>query len=1075
MISRIIEWCAHNRFLVFTGVLLLTLTGIWSMGHIPLDALPDISDVQVIIHTNWEGEPPNIIEDQVTYPIVTALLAAPKVKAVRAQTMFNDSYVFVVFEDGTDIYWARSRVVEYLQTITGRLPANVHPAIGPDATGAGWVYEYVLVDHTHKHSLADLRSIQDWHLRYQLATVPGVAEVASIGGFVRQYQVNVDPNKLLAYGIPLSTVIDRVKSSTNEVGGRVLELSGTRYMIRGLGYLKSLDDLANVPVMAKNGTPVLIKDLGTVSFGPDIREGVADWNGEGETVGGIVVMRYGLNALNVIDGVKKKLAEIKASLPPGVEVVSGYDRGGLIRESINTLKHSLIEEAIIVSLVIIVFLFHVRSALIPILTLPIALTISFVPMYYLNVSSNIMSLGGLALAIGVLVDAAIVMVENGYRHLSELPVSEGAGGEVRYSNGPVLDVETDASTIQAAKKGVEGERVRILIDAAKQVGPALFFSLLIIVVSFLPVFLLEAQEGRMFRPLAWTKTLVVGFSSLLAITLVPILMVIFIRGKLRPESENPISRLTQALYLPVLRLCLKYRKTTLLLNLAFLLLTFPLMLKLGSQFMPPLFEGSSLYMPTALPGISITQASQLLQEQDRVLRSFPEVETVFGAVGRSDSATDNAPLDMYDTTVMLKPREKWRTRMTYEKLIGEMDAKLQFPGLTNTWTMPVENRLDMALTGIKTPVGMKLQGTNLEQIQQLGAQVQQILSGLSQVRSVFAERVSQGFYVNVEVNRGEAAKYGLTIADVQQAVESGIGGMNVAENIEGRRRYPINVRYERDFRDNLQELSRVLIATPAGAQIPISEVATISFSRGPAMIRDEDGQLTGYIYIDLNTTDYGGFVEHASQMLRQKLQLPAGYTYQWSGEYEFQVRAKERLKIILPVVFFVIFLLLYLVFHSVTEAMVLIFPTFYAMTGGLILQWLLGYNFSVAVWVGYIALFGIAVETGVVMVVYLHESLAKRIASDRPLTETDIHEAAIEGAVHRLRPKLMTVSAVLASLIPILWATGIGSDVMKPIAAPMVGGMITSTIHVLILVPVFFVLMKERSLRRGTLRPVATE
>ena len=1076
MIPRIIEWCAHNRFLVFTGVLLLTLAGIWSMGHIPLDALPDISDVQVIIHTNWEGEPPNIIEDQVTYPIVTALLAAPRVKAVRAQTMFNDSYVFVVFDDGTDIYWARSRVVEYLQTIAGRLPANVHPAIGPDATGAGWVYEYVLVDHTHKHSLADLRSIQDWHLRYQLATVPGVAEVASLGGFVRQYQVNVDPNKLLAHGISLSTVIDRVKSSTNEVGGRVLELSGTRYMVRGLGYLKSLDDLANVPVMAKNGTPVLIKDLGTVSFGPDIREGVAEWNGEGETVGGIVVMRYGLNALNVIDGVKKKLAEIKGSLPPGVEVVSGYDRGGLISESIHTLKHSLIEEAIIVSLVIIVFLFHFRSALIPILTLPIALVISFVPMYYLNVSSNIMSLGGLALAIGVLVDAAIVMVENGYRHLSERSASGGeAAGEMNYSNGSVLHKEADASAVQPSKKASERERVRILIDAAKQVGPALFFSLLIIVVSFLPVFLLEAQEGRMFRPLAWTKTLAVGFSSLLAITLVPILMVIFIRGKLRPESENPISRITQALYLPVLRLCLKYRKTTLLLNLAFLVVTFPLMFKLGSQFMPPLFEGSSLYMPTALPGISITQASQLLQEQDRILKSFPEVETVFGAVGRSDSATDNAPLDMYDTTVMLKPREKWRPGMTYEKLIGEMDAKLQFPGLTNTWTMPVENRLDMALTGIKTPVGMKLQGTNLEQIQQLGAQVQQILSGLPQVRSVFAERVSQGFYVNVEVNRPEAAKYGLTIADVQQAVESGIGGMNVAENIEGRQRYPINVRYQRDFRDNLQELRRVLIATPSGAQIPISEVATVSFSRGPAMIRDEDGQLTGYIYIDLNTTDYGGFVNQASQMLRQKLQLPAGYTYQWSGEYEFQLRAKERLKIILPVVFFVIFLLLYMVFHSITEAMVLIFPTFYAMTGGLILQWLLGYNFSVAVWVGYIALFGIAVETGVVMVVYLHESLDKRIASDRPLTDADIHEAAIEGAVQRLRPKLMTVCAVLASLIPILWASGIGSDVMKPIAAPMVGGMITSTIHVLILVPVFFVLMKERTLRRGTLRPEPAE
>jgi len=1012
------------------------------MGHIPLDALPDISDVQVIIHTNWEGEPPNIIEDQVTYPIVTALLAAPRVKAVRAQTMFNDSYVFVVFDDGTDIYWARSRVVEYLQTIAGRLPANVHPGIGPDATGAGWVYEYVLVDHSHKQSLADLRSIQDWRLRYQLATVPGVAEVASIGGFVRQYQVNLDPNKLLAYGIPLSTVIERVKSSTNEVGGRVLELSGTRYMIRGLGYLQSLDDLGNVPVMAKNGIPVLIKDLGTISFGPDIREGVAEWNGEGETVGGIVVMRYGLNALNVIDGVKKKLAEIKSSLPPGVEVVSGYDRAGLIRASINTLKRSLIEEAIIVSLVITVFLFHFRSALIPILTLPIALAISFIPMYYLNVSSNIMSLGGLALAIGVLVDAAIVMVENGYRRLSERQV-----------------------------RASEPERLHILIDAAKQVGPALFFSLLIIVVSFLPVFLLEAQEGRMFRPLAWTKTLAVGFSSLLAITLVPILMVVFIRGKLRPESENPISRFTQALYLPVLRLCLRFRKTTLLLNLAFLLVTFPLIFKLGSQFMPPLFEGSSLYMPTALPGISITQASQLLQEQDRVLRSFPEVESVFGAVGRSDSATDNAPLDMYDTTVMLKPRENWRPGMTYEKLIGEMDAKLQFPGLTNTWTMPVQNRLDMALTGIKTPVGMKLQGANLEQIQQLGAQVQQILSGLPQVRSVFAERVSQGFYVNVDVNRPDAARYGLTIADVQQAVESGIGGMNVAENIEGRSRYPINVRYQRDFRDNVQELSRVLIATPSGTQIPISEVARVYFSSGPAMIRDEDGQLTGYVYIDLNTSDYGGFVHQATDMLRQKLQLPAGYTYQWSGEYEFQLRAKERLKIILPVVFLVIFLLLYLVFHSVTEAMVLIVPTFYAMTGGLILQWLLGYNFSVAVWVGYIALFGIAVETGVVMVVYLHESLERRIASGRPLSDADIREAIIEGAVHRLRPKLMTVCAVLASLIPILWASGIGSDVMKPIAAPMVGGMITSTIHVLILVPVFFVLMKERALRRGTLQP----
>ncbi|HEV2396345.1 MAG TPA: efflux RND transporter permease subunit [Candidatus Sulfotelmatobacter sp.] len=1075
MISRIIEWCAHNRFLVFTGVALLVFAGIWSVGHIPLDALPDISDVQVIIHTNWEGEPPNIIEDQVTYPIVTALLAAPHVKAVRAQTMFNDSYVFVVFEDGTDIYWARSRVVEYLQTIAGRLPEGVHPAIGPDATGAGWVYEYAVVDHTGKYSLADLRALQDWHLRYQLETVPGVAEVATIGGFVRQYQVKLDPNKLLAYGIPLSTVMDRVKSSTNEVGGRVLELSGTRYMIRGLGYLKSLADLENVPVMAKNGTAVLIKDVGTVSFGPDIREGVAEWNGQGETVGGIVVMRYGLNALNVIDGVKKKLAEIKGSLPPGVEVVAGYDRADLIQESIKTLQRDLLEEAIIVSIVIIVFLFHFRSALIPIITLPIAVVASFIPMYYLGVSSNIMSLGGLALAIGVLVDAAIVMVENGYRHLSErqTPTDPKLIDEADLSNGPVPSTSNAPTVIRPRRRHSsdipEPERRKILIEGAKQVGPALFFSLIIIVMSFLPVFLLEAQEGRMFRPLAWTKTLAVGFSSVLAITLVPVLMVMFIKGKLRPESENPVSRFTRALYLPVLRLCLKYRKTTLLLNLLFLIVTFPLIFRLGSQFMPPLYEGSSLYMPTALPGISITQASLLLQEQDRVLRSFPEVESVFGAVGRSDSATDNAPLDMYDTTVMLKPRDQWPAGMTYDNLIRTIDEKLQVPGLTNTWTMPVENRLDMALTGIKTPVGMKIQGTSVEGIQQLGTEVQQILSGMPQVRSAFAERVSQGFYVNIEVNRPEAAKYGLTIADVQQAVSSGIGGMNITENVEGRERYPVNVRYERDFRDNIEDLRRVLIATPAGAQIPIEQVAKISFSRGPAMIRDEEGQLTGYVYIDLNTKDYGGFVNQASNLLRQKLTLPAGYVYTWSGEYEFELRAKERFKIILPVVFFVIFLLLYMIFHNVTESMVLIFPTFYAMTGGLILQWLLGYNFSVAVWVGYIALFGIAVETGVVMVVYLHEALDHRLGSGVPLTNADVEAAAIEGAVQRLRPKLMTVSAVLASLIPILFESGIGSDVMKPIAAPIVGGMITSTIHVLILVPVFFVLMKERELRRGTL------
>jgi copper/silver efflux system protein len=1061
VVSRTIEWCARNRFLVFTGVLLAFLAGVWSIHHVPLDALPDISDVQVIVHTAWEGRPPNIIEDQVTYPIVTSLIAAPRVKAVRAQTMFGDSYVYAVFEDGTDMYWARSRVIEYMQQIAGRLPAGVNPMIGPDATGAGWVYEYVLVDRTHQHSLADLRSVQDWHVRYQLETVPGVSEVASIGGFVRQYQVQLDPNKLLAYNIPLSTVIDRVRQSTNEVGGRVLELGGARYMVRGLGYLQSVSDLQTVPVATKNGTPVLISDLGTVTLGPDIREGVADWQGEGETVGGIVVMRYGMNALNVIDGVKRKIDQIKGSLPPGVEIIGAYDRSGLIHESIRTLQRDLLEEAVIVSAVIIVFLFHFRSALIPIITLPIAVVITFVPLYYLNITTNIMSLGGLALAIGVLVDAAIVMVENGYRHLAERPVNEPAPiGEMVAD-----DVVPDGPTRRLAER----ERRRVLIAAAKQVGPALFFSLLIIVVSFLPVFLLEAQEGRMFRPLAWTKTLAVGFSSLLAITLVPVLMIILIRGKLRPESANPVSRFTQALYLPVLRLCLKYRKTTLVLNLIFLAVTLPLALRLGSQFMPPLFEGSSLYMPTALPGIGVTQGTQLLQEQDRILRSFPEVASVFGVVGRSDSATDNAPLDMYDTTVMLKPREQWPAGMTYEKLVQEMDQKLQFPGLSNTWTMPVENRLDMSLTGIKTPVGMKIQGPNIDGIQKLGSQIEKLLTRQAHVRAVFAERVSQGFYINVKVNRPEAARYGLTVEDVQRTVESGIGGQNVAQNIEGRERYPINVRYERDFRDNVEQLRRVLIATPTGAQIPIGQVATIEFSRGPAMIRDEDGALTGYVYVDLDTRDYGGFVNAANALLRDKLKLPAGYTYQWSGEYEFELRARERLKLILPVVFFVIFMLLYMVFRSVTEALVLIFPTLYAVSGGLLLQWLLGYNFSVAVWVGYIALFGIAVETGVVMVVYLHEALERRLTTGGNLTEQDIEAAAVEGAVQRLRPKLMTVTAVLGSLVPILWETGVGSDVMKPIAAPIVGGMITSTIHVLILVPVFFVLMKNRELRRGTL------
>lgn len=1049
MIERIIDSCNRNRFLVCVAVLMIVIAGGWSIEHAPLDALPDISDVQVIIHTQWMGQPPQLIEDQVTYPIVTAMLAAPKVKAVRAQTMANDSYVYVVFQDGTDLYWARSRVLEYMQQLAGRLPAGVSPTIGPDATGAGWVYEYVLVDRGHSQSLADLRSLQDWKIRYALETVPGVAEVATIGGFVRQYQVKLDPTRMLALKIPLQTVIDKIRASNNEVGGRVLEMSGADYQVRGLGYIKSLADLENIPVADHDGTPVLIRDLGVVSFGPDLREGAADYDGQGEAVGGIVVMRDGENALRVIDGVKDRIAAVQKTLPPGVEIVTGYDRAGLISDSIQTLRRALVEEAIIVSLVIIVFLWHFRSALIPIITIPLALLASFIPMYFLHVSSNIMSLGGFALAIGVLVDASIVMVENGHRHLGDCIAGRRGDG----ATAPQTD-----------------ERDRVLLGAAKQVGRPLFYSLLIIVVSFLPVFMLEAQEGRMFRPLAWTKTLAISSSSILAVTIVPILMLWLIRGRIRPENENPLSRFFQALYRPVIKWCLRHRAITIAANLAFLALTLPLVLKIGSQFMPPLFEGSMLYMPTALPGISITSATALLQQQDRIIGAFPEVESVFGTVGRSDSATDNAPMDMFDTTVMLKPRSNWPAGMSYDRLVAAMDAKLHFPGLANTWTMPVENRLDMELTGIKTPVGLKIQGPSLEEIQRIGLAMEEILGGVPGTRGVFAERVSQGFYINVTPNRAVAARYGLTVGDIQAAVASAIGGDNISTVINGRERFPISVRYLSDYRSNSEALGAVLLATPSGAQVPLSEVASIAIAPGPTMIRDEDGELTGYVYADLSTSDYGGYVDHAQRLLDQRLKMPPGYSYKWSGEYEFELRARRSLTFILPIVFAAIFVLLYMLFGSVAETLVLLFPCVYAMTGGLLLQWFLGYDFSVAVAVGYIDLFGIAVETGVVMVIYLDEALDQRLAAGT-VDHAAIEEAAIDGAVHRLRPKLMTVAVVMMSLAPILWESGIGADVMKPIAAPIVGGMVTSTIHVLILVPVFFAMMKERALRRGTLRP----
>jgi Cu(I)/Ag(I) efflux system membrane protein CusA/SilA len=1046
MISRIIDWCAGNRFLVFTGTVVLTLWGIWAMAATPLDAVPDISDVQVIVSTEWMGRSPDIIEDQITYPIVTALLSAPRVRTVRGFTDFGISYVYVIFEDGTDIYWARSRVVEYLQGIRGRLPEGSNPTIGPDATGVGWVFQYAVVDETGNHNLADLRGVQDWFLRYALASVDGVAEVASIGGFVKQYQVNLDPNKLAAYDKSIKDVVHAIRASNNEVEGRLLEFSGREYMVRGRGYLTSLEDIAGVSLGANaRGTPVRVGDVADVQVGPDIRRGVAELDGKGEVVGGIVVMRFGENALRVIDRVKAKLQEVQHSLPQGVRIVPTYDRSGLIRESIGTLRRTLIEEAVVVSLVILVFLFHVRSALVPILALPIAVVASFIPMYYLDVNSNIMSLGGLALAIGVLVDASIVMVENAYRHVSE---QDEPGEPIAYEDQP-----------------------QVIIGAAKQVARPIFFSLTIIIVSFVPVFLLEAQEGRMFRPLAFTKTSAMVLASLLSITLVPVLMTIFIRGRrLKPESENPVSRVFAWLYEPILRAALRFKWTALLLNFAVVPLTIPLLFVIGSEFMPPLYEGSMLYMPTSPPGMSITEATRLLQVQDKLLKQVPEVEQVFGTVGRGTTPTDNTPMGMVNTTVTLKPRDQWRAGMTFERLQAEMDASLQFPGFPNVWTQPIRNRLDMLLTGIKTPVGIKIFGADLSVIQGLGQQVERILQQVPGTRSVYAERVSQGYFTDIRIDRQAIARHGLTIEDVQDVIQSGLGGENITQTVEGRERYPVNVRYARAFRESVPALQRMLVKTPMGASIPLGQLAEISMTTGPAMVRDEDAQLAGYVYVDTATTDIGGYVDAAKAAIARDLQLPTGYTLQWTGQYEFQVRARERLKMLVPLVFFIIFMLLYMTFHSASEATIVMLSVVYAMTGGVILQWLLGYNFSVAVWVGYIALYGVAVQTGVVMVVYLHEALDKRLQKGGEITERDVLQATIHGSVLRLRPKLMTVTVVMASLVPIMWSAGVGSDVMKPIAAPIIGGMITSTIHVLIITPVIFYIMKMRALRKGRLK-----
>jgi copper/silver efflux system protein len=1049
LINHVIAFCARNRFIAIIGALALSVWGAWAMVRSPLDAVPDISDVQVIVATEWPGRSPDLIEDQVTYPIVSTLISAPEVKTVRGFTDFGISYVYVIFEDRTDIYWARTRVTEYLQGIRAKLPEGVDPTIGPDATGVGWVFEYALVDETGRHNLAELRSFQDWHLRYWLASVPGVAEVATIGGFVKQYQVNLDPNRLYAYGLSAKDVVDAIRVSNNEVEGQLLEFSGREYMVRGRGYLTSIADIEQVAVgIGKSGTPIRVRDVAAVRIGPEIRRGIAELDGRGEVVGGIVVMRFGENALRVIDRVKAKLEAVRGSLPEGVQIVTTYDRSGLIRDSIGTLRTALTEMAVVVSLVTLIFLFHFRSALIPIITLPVAVLATFVPVYYLGITSNIMSLGGIALAIGELVDASLVMVENAYRRLSE-PAPDG----------------TPPPT---SRQG----QFRAIVESAQQVGRPLFFSILIIVISFAPVFLLEAQEGRMFLPLALTKTFAMVGASLLSITLVPALMILFLRSgrRLRPERDNPIARVFAAVYRPILGLALRWRWAALLLNFAVVPLTIPLIFVIGSEFMPPLYEGSLLYMPTSAPGLSATEAGRMLQIQDRIIKDTPEVERVFGTAGRGTTATDNSPMGMVNTTVLLKPRDQWRPGMTMEKLQAELDEKLQIPGFPNTWTQPIRNRLDMLHTGIKTPVGIKVFGPDLVTIEQIGRQIENTLRTVDGTRSVYAERVAQGYFTDIVPDRDALARYGLTAKDVQDVIQTAIGGENVTRTIEGRERYPVNVRYEQDFRSDVPALGRVLVKAPDGAQIPLSQVAAIQVRSGPAMIRDEDGLLAGYIYVDTNTRDIGGYVDRAREAIASAITLPAGYTLDWTGQYEFQVRARERLKLLLPIVFVGIFALLYLTFHSVSESVIVMLSVVYAMTGGVVLQWLLGYNFSVAVWVGYIALYGIAVQTGVVMVVYLHEALDGKLREKQVLGERDVWDATVAGSILRLRPKLMTVGTTVLGLLPIMWSTGVGSDLMKPIATPIVGGMVTSTIHVLIVTPVIFYLMKTHALRRGTLR-----
>ncbi len=1049
MLNALIDWSARNKFLVVILTLFITLAGVHAVWKTPLDALPDLSDVQVIIYTEAPGQAPQVVEDQVTYPLTTAMLSVPKSKVVRGFSFFGASFVYVIFEDGTDIYWARSRVLEYLNFAAGRLPRGVTPQLGPDATGVGWVYQYVV--QAKDKSLAELRTLQDWFVRYQLTKAPGVAEVASIGGFVQQYQVVVDPVKLRSYGVPLMKVVQAIRDSNRDVGGRVVEMAETEYMVRGRGYLRGKADIEGLVVKAERGTPVLIRDIARVELGPDERRGIAELDGEGEVVSGIATARYGQNALEVIRNVKEKLAEIAPGLPAGVSIATVYDRSELIERAVATLKTTLIEESIIVALVCLVFLMHARSALVAILMLPVGVLIAFIAMRALGMNSNIMSLGGVAIAIGAMVDAAIVMIENAHKHLERL--KEGHS---------------------------DSERAEAIIAAGKEVGPALFFSLLIITVSFLPVFTLEAQEGRLFSPLAYTKTFAMAGAAMLSVTLVPVLMLFFIRGKILPEAKNPVNRVLIWLYRPIIAAVMRWKGSTIVLALVAMAATVYPASRLGSEFMPTLNEGTLFYMPTSLPGMSITKAGELLQTQNKIIKSFPEVASVIGKAGRANTATDPAPTEMFETVINLKPESQWRPGMTTDKLIAELDKALQFPGVANSWTMPIKARIDMLSTGIRTPIGIKVFGKDLAEMERLAREIEAVVKDVPGTSSAYAERITGGFYLDIEPDRAALARYGLSVGELQDTIGTALGGEMVTTTVEGRERFGVIVRYPRELRADPQAIAREVLVPAYGAgmeanappaMVPLGQLATVSIVKGAPAIRTENALLSAYIYVDIRERDIGSYVAAARQAVQQKVKFPPGYYITWSGQFEYMERAIEKLKIVVPLTLLIIFLLLYLNFRRMTETLIVMLSVPFALVGGVWLMWLLGYNLSVAVAVGFIALAGVAAETGVVMLIYLDHAWAavkaKCAAENRRAASADLYAAVMEGAVERVRPKLMTVVAIMAGLLPIMWSTGTGSEVMSRIAAPMVGGMISSTVLTLIVIPAIYALVKEWELRAG--------